>query len=74
MKNCVFADEHNILDKLDHLFRNREALAQMQRGVRRITTGQMNEAISVYPHSCTIGDTILIASVKAAPALWIIKK
>jgi hypothetical protein len=50
MKNSVFAGEHNVLDKLDHLFRNREALAQTQRGLRRLTPGQNNEAISVYPH------------------------
>ena len=26
MKNCVFADEHNILDKLAHLFKNQDEL------------------------------------------------
>ena len=26
MQNCVFADENNLLDKLDYLFKNRDEL------------------------------------------------
>jgi tetratricopeptide (TPR) repeat protein len=29
MQNCVFADEHDVLDKLDYLFRNRDQLQEI---------------------------------------------
>lgn len=29
MQNCVFADEHNVLDKLDYLFRNQDELERI---------------------------------------------
>jgi tetratricopeptide (TPR) repeat protein len=29
MENCVFADEYNVLDKLDHLYRNKDELIQI---------------------------------------------